>query len=372
MTRLLPPYPGPGPLGPTTELWLEIGAGREAEAMAHALRQRGCQVRLGGLGDLTVGGRLGALEGVARSLSSAAALGRAAATLSRTLGHLSRPPPPLRLGRTSWRFGRRTYLLGVVNVTPDSFSGDGVGDSPEAALERAQSLVAEGADALDVGGESTRPGHQPVPAADELKRVVPAVRLISSRLQVPVFVDTSKAEVARAALAAGAVGINDVWGLARDPEMARVASGSGAALICMHNQRGTEYRDLLAEVQDQLTAAVDRASQAGLPPSQVVLDPGIGFGKGPRQNFEVLRRLAELRVLGHAILVGTSRKSLVAAALGERPVGDRLLGTAATVAWAIAAGADVVRVHDVAEMRDVARVTDVLARRAALRPGSRR
>lgn len=275
---------------------------------------------------------------------------------------LLHPPPPLRLGRWSWRFGTRTYVLGVVNVTPDSFSGDGVGGSPAAALERARRLVAAGADAIDVGGESSRPGHQPVPEAEELRRVVPACEALVAELEVPVFVDTAKVAVAQAGLGIGASGINDIWGLRRDPAMARAVKESGAAVICMHNQVGVEYRDLLEGVAIGLQESLRAAATAGIPRSQVVLDPGIGFGKTPGQSAQVLRRLGLLRLLGSPLLVGTSRKSVVGWLLGNRPVEGRRWGTAATVAFAIQAGADIVRVHDVAEMRDVADVTDRLAR----------
>lgn len=275
---------------------------------------------------------------------------------------LLHPPPPLRLGRWSWRFGARTYVLGVVNVTPDSFSGDGLGASPEAALESAQRLVAAGADAIDVGGESSRPGHQPVPEEEELRRVVPACEALVQELEVPVFVDTAKAAVAEATLRLGASGINDIWGLRRDPAMARVVGDSGAAVICMHNQVGVEYSDLVEGVALGLQDSLRLATAAGISRSQVVLDPGIGFGKTPQQSAEVLRRLRLLQLLGSPLLVGTSRKSMVGWLLGNRPVEGRRWGTAATVAFAIQAGADIVRVHDVAEMRDVADVMDRLAR----------
>lgn len=248
-------------------------------------------------------------------------------------------------------------------MTPDSFSGDGVGSSPEAALARAQRLVDEGADAIDLGGESTRPGHHEISVDEELSRVVPAVRLLADDLAVPIFVDTSKAEVAREALEAGADGVNDIWGLRRDREMAAVVASAGAPVICMHNQVGTDYLDLLGEVLAQLRESLRLAEGAGIGRGQVVLDPGIGFGKAPPQNYEVLRRLLELRTLGCPILVGTSRKSLIGWLLDQRPVDGRLLGTAATVAWSIVSGADIVRVHDVAQIRDVVRVTDELARR---------
>ncbi|HUY55680.1 MAG TPA: dihydropteroate synthase [Candidatus Nanopelagicaceae bacterium] len=287
------------------------------------------------------------------------ASGRAVANAARAL---LRPPPPLRLGSARWEFGRRTYLLGVLNVTPDSFSGDGVGGSLGAARERARQLVAEGVDAIDVGGESTRPGHQMVPPNEELRRVVPVLEMLADEFSVPLFVDTTKAVVARAALAAGAVAVNDVWGLRGDPEMAAVVAAADAAVVCMHNQQGVTYRDLRGEVLAGLRESQRLAVEAGIPADRVLVDPGFGFGKTPQQSLELLTHLEEFRVLGRPLLVGTSRKSMVGWMLDNRPVGGRLLGTAATVAWAASRGADVVRVHDVAAMRDVTRVIDRLAR----------
>ncbi len=291
-----------------------------------------------------------------------------ARTLEAGLLAAVQPPAPLRLGPHTWAFGRRTYVLGILNVTPDSFSGDGVGDDLARVQARAEALVAAGADALDVGGESTRPGHEPVPVAEELRRVVPAVRALAPALGVPISVDTSKAAVARAALEAGAVCINDVWGLRRDPEMASVAAAADAAVICMHNQAGTEYQDLVGDVLRDLRRSLEVAGAAGLSADRCVVDPGFGFGKDATQNLALLRRLRDLRVLGRPLLVGTSRKSTIGRILGGRPATERLHGTAATVALAIAAGADIVRVHDVAAMRDVSRVTDAVVRGRPLDP----
>ncbi len=365
VARLSPPYPSLAGLGPSSLIALQLARTPDSVALAGALRRHGA-ARVEPLenGSLSLKGELGRLLQAIAKVTSEGGDSPAARALEKTLGHLSRPAPELRLGRASWRFGERTYVLGIVNVTPDSFSGDGVGSTKEAAVERARALVAAGADALDVGGESSRPGHHRIDAEEEISRVVPALRAIAAELAVPLFVDTSKAEVAAAALAAGAVGVNDIWGLRGDPAMAEVVAASGAPVICMHNHRGTEYRDLVGEVQLGLRESIRVAEAAGVAASQVIIDPGIGFGKIPAQNFEVLRRLVELRTLGCAVLVGTSRKSLIGWALDRRPVEGRLLGTAATVAWAIGNGADIVRVHDVGEIRDVARVIDLLARRA--------
>lgn len=363
----MPPYPNLATLSGHSEVCLRVEVGADSRGPAPEPAEVGAdRLAVSDDGSLLIEGRLDLLLARARAARPSLNGRSPAEAIRETLERISAPAPDLHLGNTTWRFGERTYLLGVVNVTPDSFSGDGVGSSPEAALSRAVRLVGEGADALDVGGESTRPGHLPVTAEEEIKRVVPAIEVIAPAVTVPVVVDTSKAAVARAALAAGAHGVNDIWGLRRDPEMAGVVAEFKAPVICMHNQAGTDYGDLLGEVLAQLRASLRLAARAGISRDQVVLDPGIGFGKVPAQNYEVLRRLCELKALGGPLLVGTSRKSLIGWLLDERPVGGRLLGTAATVAWSIACGADIVRVHDVAQIRDVARVMDVLARH---RPG---
>jgi len=366
VVRLMAPYPDLATLGSRSQICLRIEAGGETDRLVHDL----ASVAATGVTRHESGAIL--LEGTLSDLLAAvvrAESGRqgreALAAVREVLERLRSPAPALRLGQTVWEFGERTYLLGVVNVTPDSFSGDGVGSSPEAAAARASRLAAEGADAIDVGGESSRPGHQPITAEEEIARVVPALELIVADVKVPIFVDTSKAEVASAALAAGAHGINDIWGLRRDPDMAQVVADAAAPVICMHNHSGSEYLDLAGDVLAGLRQSLRLAEAAGIARDRVVLDPGIGFGKRPAQNYEVLRRLCELKTLGCPILVGTSRKSLIGWLLDERPVEGRLLGTAATVAWSITAGADIVRVHDVAEIKDVTRVMDALARRSS-------
>ena len=251
--------------------------------------------------------------------------------------------------------------MGVINVTPDSFSGDGLGENVQAAVEQAIRFEGEGADFLDVGAESTRPGHQPVSEAAELARLLPSLEAIAGRVSVPVSVDTWKAGVAWAALGAGASIINDVWGLQGDPEMARVAAESRAGLIVMHNQRGHHYDDLLGDIVVGLGRSVDEALQAGVARENLVVDPGIGFGKTADQNLQVLNNLQRLRELGLPVLVGTSRKSTIGRLLGL-PAEERIEGTAATVALAIAGGADMVRVHDVREMTRVCRVADAVVR----------
>ena len=266
-----------------------------------------------------------------------------------------------RWGNLGFAWGKRTYVMGIINVTPDSFSGDGLGYDAEEALEQALRFQDEGADIIDVGGESTRPGSTPVTVEEEKRRVIPVIRLLASRLDVPVSVDTYKREVARDALAAGAAVINDVWGLKRDPALADLAAREGAPIVLMHNQQGLDYSDLVPEALASLRASLRQALEAGVPSENVVLDPGLGFGKRPEHNLELLRRLAELKALGLPLLVGTSRKSTIGLVL-DLPVEERLEGTAATVALAIANGADIVRVHDVKAMTRVARMSDAIVR----------
>ncbi|TAK32720.1 MAG: dihydropteroate synthase [Chloroflexota bacterium] len=269
--------------------------------------------------------------------------------------------PPTRCGTRELVWGTRTYIMGIINMTPDSFSGDGLADDVEAALRLARGMVAQGADIVDLGGESTRPGHTAVSVDEELRRVVPAVRRLSRELPVPISIDTSKAEVARQSLEAGASMVNDVWGLTRDPDIAAVAARHGVPVVLMHNQETTQYQDVVQDVIAWLRERVRLALAAGIAAHNIVVDPGIGFGKTPQQNLEVLRRLSELKTIGHPILLGTSRKSTIGKLL-NLPPDERIEGTAATVAIGIANGADIVRVHDVQEMCRVARVSDAIVR----------
>lgn len=266
-----------------------------------------------------------------------------------------------RCGPLELEWGKRTYVMGIVNVTPDSFSGDGLGYDAEAALEQALRFQAEGADIIDVGGESTRPGSTTVDAYEEKRRVVPVIRLLASRLHIPISVDTYKYQVAQEALAAGAAMLNDVWGLKHDPALATLAAKVGVPIVLMHNQVGTSYTDLVPEVLASLRASVEKALEAGVLRENIILDPGVGFGKRPEHNLEILRRLEEFKSLGLPLLVGTSRKSTIGLVLGL-PVEERVEGTAATVALAIARGADIVRVHDVKAMTRVARMSDAIVR----------
>jgi dihydropteroate synthase len=274
----------------------------------------------------------------------------------------------------AFAWGLRTYVMGIVNVTPDSFSGDGRLEVEE-AIRHGEELAAGGADILDVGGESTRPGAAPVTKAEELARVIPVIRGLRSRLTLPISVDTYRAEVAAAALAAGACMVNDVWGGLRDPDLPGVVARSGAWIVAMHNRTApatvdaqvgsyfpeVDYDDLIEEVAAGLRHSIAILREAGVQPERIILDPGIGFGKSPEQNLEILARLAELRALGFPLLLGTSRKSVIGVTLSLPPE-DRLEGTAATVALGIRHGADIVRVHDLPAMARVARMTDAIVR----------
>ena len=258
-------------------------------------------------------------------------------------------------------WGSRTYVMGIINISPDSFSGDGLGADLPAVVEQALRFEEDGADFLDLGAESTRPGSTPVSPDEELKLLIPALEALAPRVRVPISVDTYKAPVARQAIVSGATIINDIWGGKADPKLAEVAARSGAPLILMHNQKTRQYSRLLPEIFDSLNQSVELARQAGVPVESIILDPGIGFGKTPDHNLEILRRLPEFKALGYPILIGTSRKSTIGLVL-DLPVEERLEGTAATVALSIAGCADIVRVHDVKEMARVCRMSDAVIR----------
>jgi len=262
--------------------------------------------------------------------------------------------------------GKRTCLMGILNVTPDSFSDGGDHSDTASAVEHAMRMAEEGADIIDIGGESTRPGAARVDLDVEMKRVVPVIRVLSKKIKVPISVDTSKSEVARAAIAEGAVIVNDITALRGDAGMAGVIAAGGASVILMHmkGEPGTMqddpvYGDVMKEISAYLVESIYRAEMAGIDPDSIAIDPGIGFGKLTGHNLEILRRLAELKVLGKPILVGTSRKSFIGELTGREPE-KRAFGTAASVAVAIMNGADMIRVHDVGEMRDVAQVIDAI------------
>lgn len=278
-----------------------------------------------------------------------------------------------RCGKSEFRWGDRTYLMGIINVSPDSFSGDGASDI-DTALAQACRFVEEGADILDIGGESTRPGSNPISTDEELRRVIPVVEKLAQEISVPLSVDTYKLEVARQALNAGANMINDIWGLQKEPGLAELAAQKGVPIALMSNQRDSPCHDIMPAVISDLKRAIKQALIAGVPWENIIVDPGIGFGKTQEQNLEVLQRLEELKALGRPILLGSSRKSFIGWVLDLTPEqrsnkvtfvppGDqRLEGTAATIAIGIAKGADIVRVHDVNEMARVCKMSDAIVR----------
>lgn len=272
---------------------------------------------------------------------------------------------PLVLRGRTFAWGERTYVMGILNVTPDSFSGDGLlagADPVEAAVAQARRMAEEGADLLDIGGESTRPGHLPVDAATEIGRVVPAIRAIRAVLPgMPLSIDTTKRAVAEAALDAGADLLNDVTGTAPGAPLAAVAAARGVPLVLMHGRRETPFRDVVAEVVADLARALAAAEAAGCDPATLIADPGIGFGKTPEENLALLRDLGRLRALGRPVLLGTSRKSTIGRVLGLPP-DERLEGTLATTALGVAGGADIVRVHDVRANVRAARMADAIVR----------
>ena len=270
------------------------------------------------------------------------------------------------IGGKVFEWGSRTYVMGILNITPDSFSGDGLGADIGSALRRAVEFEQSGADIIDVGGESTRPpslygGTQPVSEDQELSRVIPVIEQLINEIGIPISIDSYKAKVTDEAITAGASMANDVCALRGDTEMANTIAAAGVPVVLMHNQRQPCYGDVVRDVVEGLQERVVEAIGAGIPPSNVIVDPGIGFGKTVAHNLELLRRLNEFHSIPHPLLIGTSRKSLVGRIL-DLPVNDRIEGTAATVSLSIAGGADIVRVHDVKQMSRVARMTDAVVR----------
>ncbi len=304
--------------------------------------------------------------------------GEVGAAIADVLVARGTPPPPFEVGGRRFVFGERTLVMGILNVTPDSFSGDGVGDDVAAAVTRALLLQEEGADIVDIGGESTRPSklREEVSAEVEMTRVLPVIRELAGRLTIPISIDTRKAAVAAAALDAGAVIVNDVWGLRGDADMAAVvAAHPGTGAVVMHNQHTTEYGDLMEDVCLGLRQSLAAAEAAGIPAAQVIVDPGFGFAKTPAHNIELIRRLGELLGLGHALLVGPSRKSTIGLLTDGADQSRRLEGSIAFATLAVAGGAHMVRVHDVAATARALRVADAVVRgtpealRAAPIPG---
>ena len=289
----------------------------------------------------------------------------------------------LTINNQTFNWGSRTYVMGILNVTPDSFSGDGLmsnGDVVEQSLRQAEDFLKHKVDILDIGGESTRPGSQTVNADEEMERVIPVIQEISRQFpEAIISIDTYKANVAEEAFKAGAHILNDVWALRADPELASVAKAFNVPVILMHNRSdpasvevreqlgnayvGSEYDNLLEDVKRELLVSVELAKNAGIDESHIILDPGIGFGKTREHNLELINRLDEVRALGYPVLLGPSRKSFIGFIL-DLPADERVEGTAATVAVGITRGADIIRVHDVKEMTRVARITDALVRYA--------
>ena len=267
-----------------------------------------------------------------------------------------------------FEFGARTYIMGILNLTPDSFSGDGIYKDLGRAVEQAERMAAEGADIIDIGGESTRPGSMPVPEEEEIKRVIPAIERLAKRIKIPISIDTRKAGVAERAMESGASIINDITGLDSDARMRAVAAEHNATVIIMHikgvpqtMQQDPTYDYVVDEIIERLQHLVKRAEQSGIKKENIIVDPGIGFGKTFEHNLEILNNLGRFKALGRPVLVGPSRKSFIGNILGVEP-DKRIFGTMAAVAIAIKNGADIVRVHDVREAKDVAKVSDAIAR----------
>lgn len=287
----------------------------------------------------------------------------------------------LQIGKFTFLWGSRTYVMGILNVTPDSFSGDGIlakENGVDAAINQAGDFIANGADILDVGGESTRPGSAPVDVNEEMERVIPVIHELHKKFpDTLISIDTYKSQVAEEAIKAGAHIVNDVWGLRADPALAGIVAKYKVPVILMHNRSnpasldvreklgnayiGSEYQNLIEDVKGELLESVTIAKNAGVDESHIVLDPGIGFGKTREHNLELINRLDELRSLGYPVLLGPSRKSFIGFTL-DLPADQRVEGTAATVAVGITRGADIVRVHDVKEMARVAKMTDAVVR----------
>ena len=258
-------------------------------------------------------------------------------------------------------WGSRTYVMGIINVSPDSFSGDGFDDDVQSVINQGLRFQTEGADILDVGAQSTRPGYEEITDDEELRRLIPALEALIDAVSIPISVDTYKPVVARAAVETGASIINDIWGLKYNPNIALISAEYETPIIMMHNQHTTQYDDLIPNMLESLNNSINVALDSGVAKRNIILDPGIGFGKTPDQNLEIIKRLKEFSTLGYPLLIGTSRKSTIGYIL-ESPPDQRIEGTASTIALSIAAGVDIIRVHDVKEMVKVSRMTDAIVR----------
>ncbi|PEM64823.1 dihydropteroate synthase [Bacillus pseudomycoides] len=265
----------------------------------------------------------------------------------------------LRCGEYTLDLNKKTLIMGILNVTPDSFSDGGNYDEVNAAVSHAREMVSNGADIIDIGGESTRPGFAKVSVEEELGRVIPMIQAVSKEVKVPISIDTYKAEVAKQAIEAGAHVINDVWGAKAEPKIAEVAAHYNVPIILMHNRDNTNYRNLMADMIADLYESVKIAKGAGVPDKNIVLDPGIGFAKTPEQNLEAMRNLEKLHVLGYPVLLATSRKSFIGHVL-DLPVEERVEGTGASICLGIDKGCEMIRVHDVKEMARMAKMMDAM------------
>ena len=268
----------------------------------------------------------------------------------------------MKIGNIDFEIGKRTYIMGILNVTPDSFSDGGKFNDMDMAIKHAKRMVAEGVDIIDIGGESTRPGHEAVSEEEEIKRVVPIIEALTKEIKVPISVDTYKGKVAESAIRAGAAMINDVWGFKKDPYIALVAAKYNVPCCLMHNRDNKNYGDLIQDILKDLEESVEIALKAGVARENIILDPGIGFAKTHEDNLKTMNNLEKLNTLGYPVLLGTSRKSMVGFAL-NLPVEERLEGTLATTTIGIMKGCEFIRVHDIKENKRVCVMTDAICRR---------
>lgn len=265
----------------------------------------------------------------------------------------------MKIGTREFDLAKRTYVMGILNVTPDSFSDGGRYDVLDAALIHAEEMIRDGSDIIDVGGESTRPGYTKISDEEEIARVVPVITAIKDRFDVPISIDTYKSTVARAAVAAGADLVNDIWGLKYDADMAKVIADTGVACCLMHNRDNAEYTDFMEDMKADLRETIALAKAAGIADDKIMLDPGVGFAKSYENNLEAIRRVGELRELGYPVLLGTSRKSVIGLTL-DLPAAERVEGTVATSVLGVAAGCSFVRVHDVKENGRAIKMTEAV------------
>lgn len=268
----------------------------------------------------------------------------------------------MKIGNKEFLIGEKTYIMGILNVTPDSFSDGGKFNTIESAVSHAKKMVEEGADIIDIGGESTRPGHEPVSAEEEITRVVPIIEILSKEIKIPISVDTTKAEVAEAAIKVGAAMINDIWGLKKDNNMAKIIAKYDLPCCIMHNRENNKYSNLINDIIKDLNESLDIALKAGIKQENIILDPGIGFAKNLNQNLEVMNKLEAIKKMGYPLLLGISRKSMIGLSL-NLPTNERLEGTIASNVIGIMKGCDFIRVHDIKENKRAAIMTDTIVRR---------